>query len=1078
MADVKKAGLAFAKAFKQAEGEANAALAAARQSEAITKSERMAALAETERALPLRLARATPKTKQEIAAHADRVGRQMMGEHVTSGKKGDTKNLAGRSMKENQRIKELEYELEATKNLPPSVAYEPRIGDVNVAFPGDYTVSDVNLKTLQGVPIGSKQEGGSRYGLGKLDMEDPLFWASNEGPAQLAQDKITDVAHIFEPERVLAHHLAMGPTATNFAQHFADANLRAIDYSKLSKKDMDTFDRIIAGGYDVKNQKTGKTESVTFPHWPGIADPEAAYAAMKADPELRKWFNSRMKTPKVTEATNMPNGLDVQWAITHPELRNMEVNLTGHSVGEVVPGAQLTGTADHQTYSKGIRGKYLGHQKELTPFVLSFPDAAQHIASTKRPQDFTGTIQKIFPHQVVDQQYIDELGEYDRQLRKMILGKKKGGAVTKVTASRDKDYEGAYHDAMATEINKANGGVIKSLQWKAEGGAINPMPWKAAGGGWAKAGKAIQKAAKEAGMAKPQTAEKDLTTLQDFHTSLGDSVRARAMEAQKQMEGFDYKYDKGQRVFTKDSAAKNKPPYTILHRTRVGNQPMREDMNDLMSKKIIDPETGKTKRTPYEPGYRVRYEKGDEWSEFDIPASAVMGDVEMAGGGMAKAMKAVQKASKMADEAVAAKKVEAPTIIIPSKISNLKEAIRQSKGEYGAKRVERAADEIKNLERLYKEQALREAFGGDNAKALMTMNPKDFEKYSAPLDARFTDEASTRHTPSGERMSFREYIEDYLPSVGGFNDVPFLQINKQEQGLPLVPFISGHEGRHRNRVLSSKGEKSGLVQLLPRAELREPFPRRHQEEYIEALRKELEMTGNKVLPEKYTEPGESVFDRQVQRPEIILPDVYAQGGAIKSLPWKAAQGGMVPNLNIDNTMPDSSDSGMMNYVPRFDDGGAVDQGELGGDGLTKAKLMTEILARMAKEQGREEMSSLKKPRAATDLINRGMIAPLAGAPVDLINMGLEGVDAVRDLASGKRVGNRLASEKPFLGSEHLKDLMSKYGMTTEEDRPMMELGLSILSPTGAVKSAAKAAEAAPKAVRAGRSGLNAVMARR
>lgn len=662
MADLRKSGLAFAKAFKQASSEADAALAA-------EKAARMAQLVESERALPLRLARATPKTKQELVSHAERVGRQMLGEHVTSGKKGDTKNLAGRSMKENQRVKELEYELVPTKDIPESQVHESRIGDINVAFPGDYTVSDVELKSLRGQPVGSRQQGGSRYGLGKMDQDEPLFWASSEMPAQLAQDKITDVAHLYEPERVMAHHLAMGPVATNFAQHFADANLRAIDYSKLRKKDMDTFDRIIAGGYDKKNPKTGVIETVAFPNWPGIADPEAAYAAMKADPELRKWFNNRMKTPSVTEATNMPNGLDVQWAITAPELRNMEVNLTGHSVGEMVPSAKLTDTAEHETYTKGIRGKYAGHQEVLTPFQISFPDAAQHISSTQRPQDFTGTIQKVFPHQVVDQQYLDELGEYKRQLEKILTGKKKGGAMT----NRD-DYQ-ARLDDMISKHMAGGGEAFKKIQLKADGGA-----------------------------------------------------------------------------------------------------------------------------------------------------------------------------------------------------------------------------------------------------------------------------------------------------------------------------------------------------------------------------------------------------------------------AFKTLQFKAEGG------TIDNTIPDDSDGGAVIFAPKYASGGrihhydgggaAVDQSDLGSDEPSKTKLMAEILARMAKEQGKKEVESLKKPRSVTDLANRGVVAPLAGAPVDIVNMGLEGIDFLREKATGKPVENRLASDKPFLGSEHLKDVMRQYGMTTDEERPMMETGLSMFSPSaaGAGRGIAKAGEAAQKGIRAGEAGLNAATA--
>jgi hypothetical protein len=223
---------------------------------------------------------------------------------------------------------------------------------------------------------------------------------------------------------------------------------------------------------------------------------------------------------------------------------------------------------------------------------------------------------------------------------------------------------------------------------------------------------------------------------------------------------------------------------------------------------------------------------------------------------------------------------KATAVVLPSRLNILKEEVKQRHGSQGARRVERAADEVANLEKLYKMSALRSAFIGDNARAMMTMNPKNFERYAKPLDARFTDEFSTRRGTNGEQMSYREYMEDYLPNVGGFDDVPFLVINKEEQGLPLIPFLTGHEGRHRNRVMANQGEPAGLVQLLPRSELREPFPRRDQEDYLEALKKELNLTDNLVLPEKYTEPGESLWENQIQRPAIKLPDVYAEGGDV------------------------------------------------------------------------------------------------------------------------------------------------------------------------------------------------------
>jgi hypothetical protein len=251
----------------------------------------------------------------------------------------------------------------------------------------------------------------------------------------------------------------------------------------------------------------------------------------------------------------------------------------------------------------------------------------------------------------------------------------------------------------------------------------------------------------------------------------------------------------------------------------------------------------------------------------------------MAGGGKPEAVKGVAKVFKklLADAPVEQKIIQPPSIIIPSKVSNVKEAIRKSKGDFGARRVERAADEIPNLEKLYKEEALREAFGGDNAKALITMNPRNFEKFAHPLTPR--EKPWPGSGPKKENLPTSEYVK-YLSELDEFHDIPFLEINKQEQGLPLMPFISGHEGRHRNRALAERGESAGLVQLLPRTELREPFPRRSQDEYLQALRDELDITGNLVLPEKYSVPSDSVFDRQIQRPAIVLPDIYAKGGDV------------------------------------------------------------------------------------------------------------------------------------------------------------------------------------------------------
>ena len=146
-------------------------------------------------------------------------------------------------------------------------------------------------------------------------------------------------------------------------------------------------------------------------------------------------------------------------------------------------------------------------------------------------------------------------------------------------------------------------------------------------------GGAVKKAAellKSLGVAESKVAGKELTTMQDFHTSLGDSVRERAAKMQQQMDAMQFKYGPGQYVFTESGAKKNLPPLQIKAKHLYGDQPMREPHpeNPLLGKVIKDPETGRAKRTPYEPGYLVRQQRSDGWAEFVIPESVIKGTVD------------------------------------------------------------------------------------------------------------------------------------------------------------------------------------------------------------------------------------------------------------------------------------------------------------------------------------------------------------------------------------------------------------------------------------------------------------------
>ena len=632
----------------------------------VTQAGSGALKAAKQRALPLDIPRAAPMSDADMMAEVDRIARQQNDEFV---KGRTTSNLAGYSKAESERLKGIDYNLEpldqANVAPTPTPVYEKKLGDVDVAIPGDISVSDKVLVDVNGIPLLSHQQGGPYFGEGKKGDAVPLFWASNYGTSRNLQNRINELAQRYETDRIMGHHLGMGQDSMNFAMHFADANIAALTHMGIPEGDLAKITEGLRNGYKFKNQKTKEYERVTFPDFPGFDDPAQAYKYMQANPEMRKFFNDRMKTkgwfsdPPEKGGLGLPAeyamGNDIQYAISEPALRNMEKNLTGLSVGQMSPNVPLTQTANHATYTHGIPGLSVGRAQELAPFMISHPDAYKYFTSQshRNPKDLTGTIQKVFPHQVVDQQHLDQMHKYYTKLRQ-VRGFKDGGEVDDL-------------DAMKLELQK---------------------------------------------------------------------------------KGEPVKMNRGSSV-----------------------------------------------------------------------------------------------------------------------INALKATLANREGSYAARRLERAADEIPNLEKLYQDQAILRAFSGDNAQAVMTMKPSDFERYAAPLGSGLSDR-------SLQNIAHLTNVQN----SGGFSDVPYLNINKKEQGTMGLPYISGHEGRHRNRAMDAAGEQAGLVQLVPRSELREPFPRRSKEEYLEALYKEMQLTGNRVKPEAYyLDPRD---EKTYQRRAIELPEFYAEGGNV------------------------------------------------------------------------------------------------------------------------------------------------------------------------------------------------------
>lgn len=371
----------------------------------------------------IKLARAPAKSKAEIEAIAQRIAPQMTGEYVRASDK-TAKTVAGKTQKQFEREKTLEHDIRPTEGVdrPPvnPVDIESLKGNVMMGIAGDPTITGQTIYSVAGRPLRSPapQHGGPLYGLGKEDE----FWASNLGAAQGVQNRAKGLSELYESP-VVGNYVMMGPDSYSYAQHFADTNLQNIRPELMTKKQIEGFNKLV---------RQGSLKSGPRPSFPGIENPEEAYLHFAVDPELRKHFGNLMQMPTVTEKFGLPSGRDVAHAVTEPDLRNLEIGVTGKSLGLMKPDVTDLKLSSHPTYSHDIPGQFLGGMKYPVPHDLMFPDTLKSVRENpaQAPQEF-GSFKMVGPRQVIDQQMIDEIKQYQDMIKKY-TGKKKGGKVKKM----------------------------------------------------------------------------------------------------------------------------------------------------------------------------------------------------------------------------------------------------------------------------------------------------------------------------------------------------------------------------------------------------------------------------------------------------------------------------------------------------------------------------------------------------------------------------------------------------------------------------------------------------------------------
>jgi hypothetical protein len=238
-------------------------------------------------------------------------------------------------------------------------------------------------------------------------------------------------------------------------------------------------------------------------------------------------------------------------------------------------------------------------------------------------------------------------------------------------------------------------------------------------------------------------------------------------------------------------------------------------------------------------------------------------------------------------------------------------------------------------------------------------------------------------------------------------------------------------------------------------------------------------------------PGKFLGRTDVLMPyEMTFPDTVA---GIRANPKQAAsEFGTLQMLGgkqiIDNQLLDELEQyrRRIKELTGKKDGGVVhmggggDPGEVSGD-MFKPKPFTipqslTDLADAFKRQFSKEKRTSQKPGTATDVILGGYVAPVLGAPSDffLEDLGqmLEHVQKTHPLMRNRSVMDQPTSvvdkrpptlpyepkvkftsegQVPF-GAEQIRQGMERYGLISDERRPLLELGTGIFAPFAAAKA--------------------------
>jgi len=379
---------------------------------------------------PLHYAPAPAMKKAEIEAHAERMARQMAG----------LENPTGKTLQQLAREKDLNVGIKSSKkNEQPVIDYQNLKGAYSVGVPGDTSrggmkpsknamqsplageyLKSIGFENLE-QPVG--MYGGKDYGA----YGHPAGWASDLGASRGMFNVVRRLAKENPDSKIFGHYHKMSPEALHHAVHMLDAVLAYHRPHDLPPEQIEFLNHLM------RNVKTTTNKNdVPYPEFAGFENP--------ADIRLQAPFNSGMRKKIISmlgKEKHVAGGKqkldDIIFAISHPELRNIETGAGGSAIIQFDPSRSLKESiSPHPTYGHDIPSELVGRTRYITPADILAPrsmhNARQEIARMgKKVVPFNQAKMNII-REPIDEQYINQIGEYENAMRKR-LGYKKGGKV-------------------------------------------------------------------------------------------------------------------------------------------------------------------------------------------------------------------------------------------------------------------------------------------------------------------------------------------------------------------------------------------------------------------------------------------------------------------------------------------------------------------------------------------------------------------------------------------------------------------------------------------------------------------------